>query len=327
MTMRRWRGVVVAAAVVAVVGACLYLFAREGGAGEPAAGAAANGVEGNPDPGPVPRAADAGQPVPPMPPRSARLRDAFKDLQSRADAGDAAAATRLYRDLGVCARLAMVATGIEGVRREVLGDRVETSDLAQLEDYRLQLDAVEKNKQNMRKLADYCESVDQGMLDALVPNLRKAARLGEEHARSCYLARGPAFDGRALVRHPEWIEAYRSSVSSLVDEGLRAGDWRVVDILRDAYRPGADGMLSGVLGTDPVLHYRYLRLYRLGAQPHRVAELDRQLEDAAARITAEQRSTAELWARSTFIQAFRNGESTESTVPGWDPCAFPFDPL
>lgn len=263
----------------------------------------------------------------PLPARDMPLKKIFRDLRARADAGDVTAATRLYRDLRTCTYLDGLDLFFTRAAAEILDDKVDTANAQAMENYRVQLDAIESRKQTMQKSRQLCDGVDRTILDSQLPSLQKAAQLGEEHARACYLARGPSYDPRGLTRHPEWLESYRSSVKSMIDAGVAAGDWKVVDILRNAYEPGVDSMLSGVLGSDPILYYRYLKLYRLGAEPSRAAEIDRQLAAAAERIKPEQRADADLWARSTFQQQFDGSSSTESTSPGWDPCSFPYDPL
>lgn len=258
-------------------------------------------------------------------PRDVRLADFFSELQARTDAGDVAAATRLYRDLSICRSIRSIDLATSGFSSEILSERIDEMKPEQLESYRARLDVVESNKQSMQRLRDMCGGVSKTMLDSMVPNLRKAAQLGEEHARACYLSRGPNYDARGLVSHPEWLESYRSSVSSLVSSGIEAGDWKVVDILRNAYQPDAEGMLTGVLGSDPYQYYRYLKLYRLGAEPYRVDKLNEQLAAAAARLTQDQLAEADAWAENIFHRNFNASNSTESTVAGWNSCEFPYE--
>jgi hypothetical protein len=254
------------------------------------------------------------------------LRRALANLQARATAGDVAAATRLYADLAICARLDGMERAFAGIADEVLSANAGTADAGGLDADRIQLDDVESRRRNIAKFRALCEGIDRNTLDLQVPALRRAAQLGDANARACYLARGPAYDAAAMVRHPEWLQGYRSGAAMLIDAGIAAGDWRVVDLLRNAFEPGANGMLAGVVGTDPLMHYRYLRLYRLGAEPYRVVQLDRQLAAAAARLSPSQRADADFWADAARQQQFDAGNSTESTVPGWDPCAIPYDP-
>lgn len=257
-----------------------------------------------------------------LPARDVPLKRIFNELRSRAEAGDVAAATRLYQDLRTCAGFDNLEWFLTRAADETLADKIDGTSAQALERYRLQLEAVESHKQAIQKTRALCEGLERGMLDSQLSSLQKAAQLGEEHARACYLSSGPGYDARGLMRHPEWIQEYRSGVRPLMDAGLAAGDWKVVDILRRSYEPGADGMLAGALGPDAVQYYRYLKLYRLGAQHGRAADMDRKLALAAARIRPEQRADADRWAQETFQNQFGSSNSTESTTPGWDPCSF-----
>ncbi|HJR72797.1 MAG TPA: hypothetical protein VJ806_04080 [Luteimonas sp.] len=260
-----------------------------------------------------------------LPPPGAPLQNVFAELQSRANAGDVAAATRLYRDLSLCGRFLGIDWANSQLADELLGEGVDSMPPEQLDNYQAQLEAIESRKRNVARLHAMCDGADAAMLDSLVPNLQRAAQLGEPNARACYLARGPGYDARSLIDHPERLAAYRRNVPALIDAGLAAGDWKVVDILRNAYEPGADGLLAGALGADPDRYYRYLKLYRLGAEPYRARKLDRQLAAAAARLAPERRNEADAWAENAFRRDFDAGNSTESTVSGWDPCSFPYE--
>jgi hypothetical protein len=263
-----------------------------------------------------------------LPARDMPLKRVFNDLRSRADAGDVAAATRLYRDLRTCAELDNLEWFLARAADETLDDKIDGTNAQALENYRVQLEAVESRKQVMQKTRRLCDGLDRDMLESQLTSLQKAALLGEVHARACYLSKGPTYDNRGLTRHPEWLQEYRTNVKSMIDAGLKAGDWKVVDIVRRAYEPGSDGMLAGVLGSDPIEYYRYLKLYRLGADDGGSSTLDRQLAAAAARIKPEQRADADIWAQDKFRQTFDNDRNSTSTTPrGWDPCSFPYDPL
>lgn len=257
-----------------------------------------------------------------LPARDVPLKRIFNELRSRADAGDVAAATRLYQDLRTCAGLDHLEWFLARAADQTLADKIDGTSTQTLERYRVQLEAVESHKATIQQRRALCDGLDRGMLDSQLSSLQRAAQLGEEHARACYLSSGPGYDARGLMRHPEWIQEYRTGVKSLVDAGMAAGDWKVVDILRRSYEPGADGMLAGTLGADAVQYYRYLKLYRLGAEHGRAAEMDRKLALAAARIRPEQRADADRWAQERFQNEFSSSHSTDSTAPGWDPCSF-----
>lgn len=269
--------------------------------------------------------ADTGQgPASTMPSTSrARTGSYFAGLRAGANAGDVTASTRLYRGLSLCHRLRAMDWSNAMLASELLEAQTRGMTPAQLEGYRMQLDGIESRRQNAARMNERCAEADAAMMDALVPSVRRAAQLGEPHARACYLAMGPNFDMRALARHPEWIDQYRGSVPGMIEAGMAAGDWAVVNILRSAYQPDADGLLAGVLGSDPARHFRYLKLYRLGAGPGDIAVLDQQLAVAAARLSPEQRNEAEAWAETTFRRDFHGRSSVGAPGLDRDPCVFP----
>ncbi len=256
----------------------------------------------------------------PLPPAGTPLKDTFAQLQARANAGDAAAAARLLRDVNRCSRLRGSEWKSAGASDELTSAKTEDMTPERLRTYQLLLDAMEQRQRTVSENQKFCADASPQMLDSLVPNIAQAARLGDEDARACYLGRGPLYDSRGLLEHPESLQSYRDDARSLIESGLTAGDWRVVDLLQQAYEPGAQGLLAGVVGTDPAQHYRYLKLYRLGAEEHRVAQLDRQLAAAAANLSPAERAQADEWAQSN-LPNFR-GPSTAGTPQGWDACAF-----
>jgi hypothetical protein len=249
------------------------------------------------------------------------LKDTFALLQARTNAGDAGAARRLVRDLDRCSRLRGTNWKNSGTTNDLVNRDTDGMSPAQLRTYQVLLDAMELRQQEARKDRQLCSGVSDETLDTLVANIAQAARLGDEDARACYLGRGPLYDARSLLAHPESLQAYRNNTSAMIGAGLAAGDWRVVDLLQQAYEPGAQSLLAGLVGADPVQHYRYLRLYRLGAEQHRIARLDQQLAAAAANLTPAQLAEADEWARTSLRGNFK-GNSTSATPQGWEACAF-----
>lgn len=259
----------------------------------------------------------------PLPAPRAPLKYVFADLQARADAGDAAAATRLYRDLNLCRRFARMDRDNTRLSEQLLGQDVAGMSTPQLGNYRAQLDAVESRKQNLDGLRALCDGTGEDLLDSLVPNLQRAAQLGDAYARACYLDRGPNYDPASLLDHPQRLGAYRRSAEQMIEAGIADGDWRVIDLVHGAYQPGADNLLSAVLGRDAYQRYRYLKLYRLGDGGDAGA-LDRDLAQASAQLSAAQITRADAWARQTFERNFR-GRPLGADGPLWDPCVFPYE--
>lgn len=308
----------IALALAAIV--AVYLVGRHQGrmaSHEEAAGpVAAEGRAAAASHAPVPVAAGAA-----LPPANAPLARAFAALQARADAGDRAAATRLYRDLSLCRRLARLEGDTRRYSDEVLGKRGERLSGQGLQHYRAELEAAEANERVLEDMRALCAGADGAMLGALAPNLLKAATLGEPYARACYLARGPGIDPAGLLDHPERLSAYRGNARTLIERGIADGDWRVLDQVRAAYEPGADTLLAAVVGADPQQRYRYLKLFRLGA-PAQAGAADADLAAAAAKLSPSQLAEADAWAARTYNQNF-HGRAIDADGPLWDPCVFP----
>lgn len=322
--MKHSYGFVVGVALLAV--AAGYFLGRANAPASPAAAASVGATTSTPE---RPRDSSSSEVKPrpvhaiqgdPLPPRNTPLKDAFAELQARADAGDRAASMRLLREVNRCSRLRGSEWKNTGASDELTNKKTENMSPEQLRTYQILLDAMELRQKGVRESQALCDGVSDAMLDSLVPNIAQAARLGDDDARACFLGRGPLYDARSLLEHPELLQSYRGEAQSMIDAGLAAGDWKVVDLLQQAYEPGAQSLLAGLVGTDPVQHYRYLKLYRLGAEPHRIDQLDRQLASAAANLTPAQVADADDWAQSNARKF--HGASTSGTPQGWDPCTF-----
>lgn len=312
-----------------IIGVCAVLAAIAGAywtgrMSAPATPPVAAGAFAAPDdeaPVAGPAAAVPGRASGAMPALGTPLQRTFSQLQARADGGDADAARRLVRDLDRCRQLLAREWNDNAASERLVSRDPDGMSPAQLRTYQHLLDALETRRQGVREDRELCAGVDQAMLDSLARNIALAARLGDETARACYLARGPLYDARGLLAHPESLRTYRNDATAMIQSGLAAGDWRVVDLLRQAYRPGGQGLLAAVVGTDPAQYYRYLKLYRLGAEPHRVDRIDQELAMAANELDAAQRAQADEWAERTLRRDF-HGASTGATPEGWEPCAF-----
>lgn len=256
------------------------------------------------------------------------LKYVFADLQARANAGDAAAAIRLYRDLNLCRRYERMDRDNAKLSDELLSQAVDTMTPQQLKNYRAQLDAVESRGQNLGGLRALCDGASADMLDSLVPNLQRAAQLGDAYARACYLDRGPNYDPASLLDHPQRLGDYRRSAQQMIDTGIERGDWQVVSLLRGAYEPGAATLLSAAVGKEAYQRYRYLKLFRLGAGSDRSiadpGQLDQDLRAASMKLTSAQITQADAWAEQTFTRNFQ-GKPIGADGPLWDPCVFPYE--
>lgn len=254
------------------------------------------------------------------------LKDAFSDLTAQAKAGNVEAATRLYSDLSRCRSMPGVESVIFGISQEILRTTVNEMGPSELESYQAQLDSVEINKEHLQRLHHLCDGITDDMVDSRFWAMQKAAELGDSYARACVLQKGPGVDMRRLASQPQLLEQYRASAPALIRSGLAAGDWRVVEILNDAYASDSDSLLGGVLGADPVQRYRFLKLYSLGYHleyaQYSTEQLGRKLAAAGSALTAEQLSAADTWAEDSFRGEFQGNYVSESTMTWGDACAF-----
>lgn len=323
--MSKYRSLLwVCLALAAVVGAYL-LGRREGSTAHPAAMAAiaTTDLSGQAPGSELPIVAKASLDFDlgaSMPPLGTPLKTVYAQLQAQANAGDARAAARLLRDLNRCSRLRATEWSTMRNAGDLTEYKTEDLNAAQLRTYQTLLESAEIRQRDVEEGRTLCADVGDEILDTLNANLAQAARLGDADARACYLSRGPLYDQRSLLKRPAALGAYRREATALIETGLKAGDWRVVDLLQGAYEPGSQSLLAGLVGTDVDRHYRYLKLYRLGAENFRVAQIDRQLALAAANLSPAQRAEADEWAQTTLRENF-NGASTAGTPQGWDACA------
>lgn len=254
-----------------------------------------------------------------LPPPGTPLKQIFDELKARADAGDVQAASRLYHDLSICSG-ARAAIRSNTLRAEnILGARNKTNPVGVQQE---QLDIAQRLVKGSEILKALCVDVSSNMMGTLAAVSLEAAQLGDSAARDCYVHRGPSMSPGSLVSDPSSVETYREQAPALVDSAMAAGDWKMVDMLQYAYGPSGTNLISGLVGPDPVQHYRYLKLFRLGADGYRIPALDQQLAFAATQLNAQQLADADIWAQA-MQQAYFKGSSTGAVPENWNACAIP----
>jgi hypothetical protein len=257
--------------------------------------------------------------APPLPPSGTPLKQIFDELKARADAGDAAAASRLYRDLSTCFAAAATMRS-NTLNANALLEHPDSSVPAAIQQQ--QLDRAQELLKGTDRLKTLCAGVDQSLLGSLAATTLQAAQLGDASARDCYVHRGPFVNPHGMVDDPASLGVYRQQAPVLIDSAIASGDWKMVDMLQYAYGPSGGNLIAGLVGLDPVQHYRYLKLYRLGASGNRIPALDRQLAYAANQLDAQQRADADAWAAATQ-QSYFHGSSTDAAPQNWNACAIP----
>jgi hypothetical protein len=255
----------------------------------------------------------------PLPVSGTPLKQTFQELKARADTGDATAASRLYHDLITCFGAGAMMKNNALAAEDIL-DEQNGTDTAEVQ--RAQLDNAQRFLKGSATLSALCDGVGADMLNTLPAISLQAAQLGDANARDCYVHRGPFAAPRSVVGDPSSVDTYREQAPALIDSAIAAGDWKMVDMLQYAYGPSGVNLIAGLVGPDPFQHYRYLKLFRLGADGFRISNLDKQLAYAAKQLDARQLADADAWAETTR-QSYFKGSSTSAAPESWNACGVP----
>jgi len=255
----------------------------------------------------------------PLPPPNAPLAEVYADLRARADAGDAPAASRLYRDVGRCLHTRDVLNNRSRAVGWILEDDTSRLNADKLERRERRLSAIEEELAEARANSSVCEGLTPSQLE-LAPVALRAAQLGDAQAADCYVSAGLTAGG-GLLDHPEWLQDYKNNALALANSSVQQGDWEMVNQLRRAYaQSNGAGLLSQVTGADPSQAYAYLKLQSLGAATSQGnSYLSHQLADAAQNLPADTVAQGDAWAQSTYQQYF--GANPQVNTPrGFNPC-------
>lgn len=241
----------------------------------------------------------------PLPAADTPLAPIYDDLVTRARSGDAAAASRLFRDLSGCnaarTKVAVEPIVVNHALDEDLS-KLSESDLRQRENF---LAARASELEKAKHALAVCDGLSETQLQ-ITPIALRAAQLGDTAAANCYVGGFP-FIGKGLIAHPEWVTQFRDNALALANAAVASGDWSMVAQFEKAYDyspPDAIGFLGELTGTDPLQRYRYLRLERLGASERLAPEFDRQIAAAERDLSAEQISAAAAWAQDAYQRSF-----------------------
>ena len=245
-----------------------------------------------------------------LPPKATPLKEIFDDLKARADAGDAAAASRLAHDLHKCLAAFQLRRLIprDFTALELDGDDSKLS-AEQLEARASYLDSMKQQLDVVRDSDALCADIGQAEFKTLVPAQLRAAQLGDLSAADCYLAQGVGSPG--LIDHPEWLTQFKENALDLANAGIQRGDWVAVGLLGHASGGMFMGLLQQVTGTDPLAVYQYLRLQRLGASGDFASQLDKQIAVSIQQLTPQQIADADAWAQGVYQNYFKGKSSNE----------------
>jgi hypothetical protein len=249
------------------------------------------------------------------------LKDALADLQEKIRGGDVAAAGQLYRGVLQCSRAQPTLWKNMNMQdRFSKPSSAIANDPAAL-DTRARA-AIALGKAN-EEWSRFCDGIGDDVLNTLPEVTLQAARMGDSGARACYILRGPLASPQSGVNNPALFADYASDAKSLINAGMAAGDWRVVAILQSAYAGAANYLPSGVTGFDPIMAYRYRRLYRLGVYDEEMAKsLDEEPVSGREGLTDEEIALSDQWALATFNANFKfSGDAMKVAPLGLDTCS------
>jgi len=227
------------------------------------------------------------------------------DLRSRADDGDADAATRLYRDLHRCAAVRHTNQTLPSAAQHFLNEKADKMSVDELKSTNEMLGILDEQLKFARDNAAFCAGIEATDLDALVPATLQAALLGDNTAANCYLG-SDLVRQPGLLDHPEWLIDFKQNALNIANAAVDHGDWTAVKQLAFAYKGAfAGSLLTQATGLDLVQAYRYLKLWRLGVAPDKNTEyLDTELNAVAKQLAPEAIDSSNTWAQETYRRNF-----------------------
>jgi len=259
-----------------------------------------------PTPRKMPNSAASNGSAAALPPPGAPLTQIFDDLKARADAGDAAAASRLFSDLQHCVAAQRLGQFLPAMANRMLSGELPSSP-DEIERSDRQLDRVQRGLEFQQSTAAMCAGITPNQIAALVPATLAAAQLGDLQAADCYVgANLNAWPD--VLSNPGWISDYKNSALPLANAAVQQGDWPMVGLLAaaNAGNPRSNNMLNQVTGTDTLQAYTYTKLMSLG-QPAGTPPSSRSanaLSTLSSQLTPEQVQGADAQAQAMYEQYF-----------------------
>ncbi|HEY8011460.1 MAG TPA: hypothetical protein VIE67_10745 [Rudaea sp.] len=242
----------------------------------------------------------------PLPPPNAPLKQTFAELKARADAGDAAAASRLFHDIQNCAEVQRINQMMPNFANRVLnGDPSSMSPGAAQRSDRM-LGMIQKNLDFAQDNAALCADVGPDEMAALVPATLEAAQAGDPRAANCYVGAN-LNNWPGVLDNPNWISDYKANALPLATAAVQQGDWPMVGLMASAYAGGvrSNTMLTQVTGANPVQAYSYAKLMSLGQPAGNTSNrATNNLTNLASQLSSDQQQAADAWAQNAYQQYF-----------------------
>lgn len=250
------------------------------------------------------------------------LKAKLADLLARANAGDAEAASRLFRDMEHCKHAQQVSEALARPPSHIPphspSDHEEDHE-QQIFEAEAEFRSRERNLQLERDNVTFCADLNDADYDQVLPMssiLLQAALGGDTVAAGCYLEFGMVQDQHLVANHPEWVFDYQQNAIRVANIAIEQGDWTAVEILQWSYqgRPEAD-LLSQVTGQDDIQDYRFSKLLRLGAPLTEPVKdfYDRLIANLATQIGTDEQRNADAWALDIYQRYFSANQPAKPT--------------
>jgi len=239
-----------------------------------------------------------------LPPPGTPLRQIYNEQRARADAGDGAAATRLYHDVARCSGARGAASATTQFVSSELAREASTMSAAEADRHDRMLQyLIERDKAT----AAMCAGASDEQIDSTMPVMLRAAQLGDLNALDCYI--GSDLTTRKMLDHPAWLMQYEQNAPVLIDVAMQHGDWAVVELMRQIYAGSgfanfSESLRRQLVDADPVMSYRYLRLEQHGAQGDLAESLRVNATLATRELTPEQVAESDSWALDEYDRYF-----------------------
>jgi hypothetical protein len=197
----------------------------------------------------------------PAPPRGQPVAQVQDALRTRAEHGDAAAATMLARGLQLCWWMLEQAN----VQKPDYRDPNQPRELT--EDEHHWIDGWEQAQEFIRQNTGYCQGLSAAEIDKLkAAALLTAAKLGDAEAAACfvsdtfYYARPMDLQRTYPAERddPELAAMYSTEAVQVAEAGVQRGDWRMVAMLGSIYSEGSSANPFGHKVAQPDGEKRYL---------------------------------------------------------------------
>jgi hypothetical protein len=203
---------------------------------------------------------------PPLPPSGTPLAQIYDELKARADAGDAPAASRLYREVTSCVTARLGLSSVRSSLKGALGEDFSKLSADRISRKEKAIASLQQQLARYETADSLCGDLSAEQLQ-MIPVSLQAALLGDPAAAACFV-HGPLFFTNGLLDHPEWITQYKQNALALANIAVEHGDWEMVPLMQFAYLPPIHteaNLFAQVTGSDPAMAYRYAKVGQLGS--------------------------------------------------------------